>query len=697
MAAANSSIQLAELDFADIKQNIMNFLKAQDTFKDYNFAGSGLSVLLDILAYNTQYNAYYLNMVANEMFLDTALQRNSINSHAKELGYTPQSAIGATATINIVVNNTTSSALTLPKYTNFMSQAVDGVNYNFVTLDSTTVNVSGNTATFSNIEIKQGSRSSYSFTVDTTSNPKLIFEIPDPNIDTTTLYVTVQNSGTDTTTTVYNLAESYLTLDSTSLAYFLQPAINSNYQIQFGDNILGKKLTDGNIVRVSYISTEGAAAAGANNFVLVDSVSGFTNVTINPVAEANQGSSQESLNSIKYNAPKTYAAQGRAVTKEDYITILQQNKLGFSFDAVNAWGGEQNVPPVYGQMFVCLKPTGLYNLTQTQKQRIVDEVLKPVSVMTVVPTIVDPDYTYIQVNVNVVYNPKNTVLSANQVKSLAEQAIRNLALTSLNTFESTFVMSDFNDAVKNIDPSVIATEISINLEKKFYPNLTNSNSYTLDFNTPLKKGVLLTGVTSTPSMQFKNPSNLSEIINGVYLEEVTTYTGGIESLSILNPGFGYQYAPTVTILGDGTGATAVATIGTSGSIEGAITGFTVTNAGSGYTSALAVITPQAGDTSGRLGAAIVNLQGRYGTLRTYYNTGSSVKTILNSNAGTIDYTTGLLTLDNFNPYYIDNDLGQLTVSVTPTSTIISSTYNKIVTIDPYDSSAVVVNITAMNK
>jgi len=697
MAAANSSIQLAELDFADIKQNIMNYLKSQDTFKDYNFAGSGLSILLDILAYNTQYNAYYLNMVANEMFLDTALQRNSINSHAKELGYTPQSAIGATATINMTVNGVTASALTLPKYTNFMSQAVDGVNYNFVTIDSATVNVSGNTATFNGIELKQGSQSNYSFDVDTTANPKLIFEIPDPNIDTTTLYVMVQNSGTDTTTTVYNLADSYLTLDSTTLAYFLQPAINNNYQIQFGDGILGKKLIDGNIVRISYVSTEGAAAAGANNFVLVDSVSGFTNVTINPVSEASQGSSQESLNSIKYNAPKTYAAQGRAVTKEDYITILQQNKLGFSFDAVNAWGGEQNVPPVYGQMFVCLKPTGLYNLTQTQKQRIVDEVLKPVSVMTVVPTIVDPDYTYIQVNVNVVYNPKNTVLTANQIKSLSEQAIRNLGVTSLNTFESTFVMSDFNDAVKSIDPSIIATEISINLEKKFYPNLVNSNSYTLDFNTPLKKGVLLTGVISSPSMQFRNPSNLSNIINGVYLEEVTTYTGGIESLSILNPGFGYQYAPTVTILGDGTGATAVATIGTSGSVQGAITGFEVTNAGSGYTSAIAVITPQPGDTSGRLGAAIVNLQGRYGTLRTYYNTSSSVKTILNSNAGTIDYNTGILTLDNFNPYYIDNDLGQLTVSVTPTSTIISSTYNKIVTIDPYDSGAVVVNVTAMNK
>ena len=312
MAAANSNIQLAELDFADIKQSIIDYLKSQDTFKDYNFAGSGLSVLLDILAYNTQYNAYYLNMVSNEMFLDTALQRNSINSHAKELGYTPQSAIGPTATINIVVNDITSSSVTLPKYTNFISQAIDGVNYNFVALDSSTVNVSGNTATFSDIEIKQGTASNYSFNVDTTSNPKLLFEIPDSNIDTTTLYVTVQNSGTDTTTTVYNLSDSYLSLDGTTTAYFLQAGLNGNYEIQFGDGIVGKTLIDGNIVRVSYVSTNGTAAAGANNFLLVDSVSGFTNYTIYPVVAANQGSEVESLSSIKYNAPKNYASQGRA-------------------------------------------------------------------------------------------------------------------------------------------------------------------------------------------------------------------------------------------------------------------------------------------------------------------------------------------------------------------------------------------------
>jgi hypothetical protein len=701
MAGANSNIQMTELDFNTIKSNLKKFLQSQDTLKDYNYDGSALSNLLDILAYNTQYNAYYLNMVANEMFLDSAVQRSSVVSHAKLLNYIPKSSIAPSAQIRLVVNQVTDASLTLPKFTRFISEAIDGVNYTFVTTDSYTVNVVGNEATYDELDIKQGLPATLTFTVDSTANPKYLFEIPDAGVDTTTLSVTVQQSGTNTYTESYSSATNFLTLTPSSKAFFVQENMNGYYDIYFGDGILGKKLSDGNVVNVSYIITKGTAAAGANNFVLMDSVGGYANTTINPMVSASQGGDRESTTSIRLQAPKSYSAQGRAVSKEDYITLIQQNQLGYSFDAVNVWGGELNDPPVYGQVFVCLKPTGLYNLTLTyaQKQKIVEDVLKPISVMTVVPTIVDPDYTYIQMTVNVVYNPKNTVLTSSQIKSLTETAIRSLGERSLNTFESTFVMSDFNAVIKNIDASIIASEISINLQKKFYPNLINSSNYTLDFNTPLKKGVLLTGISSTPAMQFRNPISLSTIIDGVYLEEVTTYTGGVESISVLNPGFGYQYAPTVTILGDGTGATAVATIGTSGSIDGTITKITITNSGSGYTSAIAVITPQDGDTSGRLGAAFVNLEGRYGTLRTYYNasTSTSVKTILNSSAGTIDYTSGILNLTSFNPYGVNDDLGQLTVSVIPTSTIISSTYNKIITIDPYDSGAVIVNVTAMNK
>ena len=210
------------------------------------------------------------------------------------------------------------------------------------------------------------------------------------------------------------------------------------------------------------------------------------------------------------------------------------------------------------------------------------------------------------------------------------------------------------------------------------------------YGVPLNKGMFESGVYSSPSMQFRNPLNLSQIVQGVYIEEVPSSTGGVESISILNPGFGYQYAPTVTILGDGTGATATATIDAKGSLKEII----VTNAGSGYTSAIAKITKKSGDSRGTLGAAVVNLQGRYGTLRTYYNDTDNVKVVFNSNVGTIDYKTGVITLNSISPIEVDDPFGQLVITANPTTSIISSTYNRIITVDPFDSNAIVVNVTA---
>ena len=247
MAASNTNTQVSNLDFNSIKTNFTNYLQSQDTFKDYNFQGSALSVLLDILAYNTQYNAYYLNMVGNEMFLDSALQRSSVVSQAKVLNYTPKSAIAPTAFIDFSASSS-ATLLTIPKNTNFMSEAIDGINYNFVTTDSTTVPVNSGTAFFNNLELKQGIPGNISYTVNSTLNPSYTFEILDSNVDTTTLQVIVQNSSTDTTQTVYQLASNYLELTSTSNVYFVQEALNGNYQIYFGDGVLGNKLSDGNIV-----------------------------------------------------------------------------------------------------------------------------------------------------------------------------------------------------------------------------------------------------------------------------------------------------------------------------------------------------------------------------------------------------------------------------------------------------------------
>jgi hypothetical protein len=689
MAGANSNIQVTDLDFNSIKNNLRTFLQSQPVLQDYNYEGSALSTLLDVLAYNTQYNAFYLNMVANEMFLDTALSRNSVVSQAKLLDYVPKSAIAPSATINLKVNQVTQSSLTLPKFTNLLSEAIDGVNYNFVTTDSYTVNVQNNTATFSNVIIKQGIPTTQSYLVDSTTNPNYVFTIPDVNIDTTTLVVSVQQSSTNSAYQVFTLAPSYLQLTGSDAVYFLQEGQNGNYQIYFGDGILGQQLVDGNIVGISYIVTAGPLATGANNFILLDSIAGYSNTSTFSVVATGQGGAKESISSIKFQAPKAFSSQNRAVTKEDYITLISQNNLGIKFDAVNVWGGQENNPPAYGQVYVALKPSGSYTLTDVQKQQIINEIITPISVMTVRPVIIDPDYTYIKVTANVRYDPKKTNYTSSQLQSLIVAAVNNFTSTTLNTFNSTFSSSALNTAIITADPSIVTVDFSIQVQKKFYPNLTTSTTYNFYFNTPLQRGILLSGINSSPAVQFRDPSNASNIIDGIYIEEIPVQSVGVDSLSIINPGFGYQYPPTVTISGDGTGATAEAILNGNGQIKSIV----ITNAGTGYTSALAVITNAANDTTGQLGAAVVKLQGQYGQLRSYYNNALNVKTIFNSNVGTVDYVNGVVTLNSFGPLDVDNPLGQLTITANPTTTIISSAFNRIITVDPFDPLSVVVNIT----
>lgn len=688
MAGANTNTQVAELDFANIKTNLTNFLKAQNTFKDYNFSGSGLSTLLDILTYNTQYNAYYLNMVANEMFLDSALQRSSVVSQAKLLGYIPKSSIAPEATVNLSVSGLSGTVFTLPKFSTFLSEQIDGKYYNFVTTDSHTTTITGGVATINNLKIKQGTSATFSFLYDEASNPDAIFDLNQTGIDTTTIQVRVYPVPTSSAFSVYNLSTDFLVLDPTSEVYFIQEGSDGNYQIYFGDGILGKKLTNGSLVDVSYVKTSGTAAAGANNFSLTVPTGGTVIVT--PILAATNGGDQESIESIKYQAPKSYSAQNRAVSKNDYITLIQQNNLGYAFDAVNVWGGQENNPPVYGQVFVSIKPAGAYFFTDTQKQKIIQDVIKPISVLTVEPTLLDPDYTYLKLTANVLYDPRKTTLTPPQLQNAIKQNISNTATSLLNTFNSTFLETDITSDILDVDSSIITNEMIVQTQKKFFPSLTVPANYSLIFGTKLAKGMFQSGITSTPSMTFRDPDNLTSTISNVFIEEIPSSTGGVDSISIINPGINYQEAPTVTITGDGSGATAIAKINTNGTIRE----ITVTSKGSGYTSAVVTITAAENDTTGTLGVAIANIQGRIGTLRTYYYTASGVKNILNPSIGTVDYENGIVQLNSFNPLNVNNELAELTITANPATTIISSSYNQIITVDPFDPNAITVNLTA---
>ena len=686
MASANSGLQITNLDFGSIKNSLKSFLQQQDTLKDYNFDGSSLSILLDLLAYNTQYNAYYLNMVANEMFLDSAVQRGSVVSHAKLLNYVPHSAVAPRATVNTVFYQVTTPTMTLPKGTSFISEAIDGTNYTFVTKDSETVNVVANTAIFNGLSIYQGISASYSYTHNTSINPKQIFNIPDNNVDLSTLLVTVQESSSNLVYETYSQATDFLSLNPTSKVYFVQEGMNGLYQIYFGDGVLGKSLNNNNIVNISYITTNGTAAFGANSFTLTSSV-GFSNNFTQSITSASNGADKETIDSIKFSAPKAFAAQGRAVTKEDYIYLIQNNTQDFPVDSVSVWGGEENDPPVYGQIFCAIKPSGGYTLTATQKERIINEVIKPISVLTVVPTIVDPDYTYINFDTTVLYDPKKTTSTGGQIQQQVSAAINNFATNNLNTFNSVFKTPELITTIQTANPAIVTNETTVRVEKKFYPKLATKTTYQLNFGVPLKRNYFNAGVTSSPDFSTVDLNAPGNIRTGVFFEEVPTTVGGVASINVTNPGYGYTKTPIVTITGDGTGASAYAVL-----VGGRVNSIVVTDPGLNYTQAVVTITNADGDTTGALAYGNAVLEGSLGTLRTYYYQ-NNIKTILNTDAGTVDYTNGVVTLNDFSPTEINNELGQFTISAVPDSTIVASSYNRIIALDEFDPAAIKVTVT----
>jgi hypothetical protein len=428
MANVDAKLKVAELDFDTIKTNLKDFLKSQSEFSDYNFEGSGMSVLLDILAYNTHYMGYYLNMVANEMFLDTAINRGSVVSHAKLLGYTPRSRVAARSALNLTITpvaNDSNSSIVIPRFVRFVSETKDGVNYIFVTPSSRIVTKNATTGLFvaENLEIKEGQPSTISFVYDSTNNPTQTFEIPDVGVDTSTIQVAVQKSGQNANLETFILAQDATAVNEAAPVYYLEENKNGRYQIYFGDDVIGKKLTDGNIVIISYIVTNGINANGLSSFKLLDTFLNGSTVTITTVSSSSSGAPEENIDNIRFTAPKAYISQNRAVTKNDYIALINRDYP--YFEAVNVWGGEENDPPVYGKVFFTAKPLGGYEITTTETEFVKNTILKPFSVLTVTPEYVEADYNYVNLSVDVNYDPTKTNKTADEVGVSIRNAIIN--------------------------------------------------------------------------------------------------------------------------------------------------------------------------------------------------------------------------------------------------------------------------------
>lgn len=683
-------LRVTELDFDEIKLNLKNFLRNQNEFTDYDFEGSGLNVLLDILAYNTHYNAYYLNMVANESFLDTALLRNSVVSHAKKFGYVPRSVTASRAIINFTVNslNSTPGSLTLPRGYTFLSSLLDNRPYKFVTLEDTTVTKTGTNFVFQNLKIYEGSLKRYSYNHSESSNPKQIFTIPDESVDTSTLKVFVQQSSSNAESVVYNLASEVMNLNSESNVYFLQEGLNDQYQIYFGNDVIGKKIPDGGVVNISYLSTNGSAANRANNFVGTTPITSYNTFTVQPISASSGGAEKESVDQIKFSAPLQFISQNRAVTKNDYVKLIQQKYP--QFDAVNVWGGEENVPPVYGKVFISAKPKLGFEVSDTEKDYFINEIVKPISVLTVTPEFVDVDYNFIKLISTVYYDPTKTTLNTSTLQSKITTAINSFSNSNLNKFNSIFSSSKLRTNIDNSDVSVVSNELEMFLSKRFRPILNQTNTYVLDFGVELSRGTTLDNFYSSPTFTVLD-ENLVE--RNCFIEEVPSSFTGVETITVITPGSNYTTTPTVEIVGDGRGAKGVAII-----VNGKLNSVKVTNPGIGYTTAAVRIVGGGG--SGASAEAV--LENRFGKIRLAYFkpdevTSKSTKVILNSSkdegvTGTIDYILGKITIDNFSPLSIDNDFDELTINVRPKSTVLQSIKNKMLAFDETDPTSVVVEL-----
>ena len=506
--AADSSIVLTQLDFDSYKDSLKTFLKAQDRFKDYDFEGSNLSVLLDLLSYNTYQNAFYLNMVSNEMFLDSAKLRDSVISHAKELNYLPRSFRSSSATIRLVVTSVDSAkrSIIVPKGTSFTAR-VDDFTYNFSTTENVVITNreplgSNFVYTSENIIIYEGNYLSDTYNVN--YNSPLVYKISNKRVDLESLLVTVfEDNGT--TTHTYSRATSLFGHDLNSKVFFLQPGIGDTYEVVFGDGVVGRKPKNNSVIVIEYRICNGELPNGAFKFINTARIDNESNVVIETLSAATDGAVAEDMNSIKYNAPRAFTTQERAVTSEDYENLLKANFP--EINAVVAYGGEDANPPQYGRIFLSIdlqEVDGLPKIKEAEYKKF----LRSRSSVAIEPLFVSPDYTYLYVNTKIKYNINLTGLNPEDIRTYVIDSILNYASTNLNNFGRTLRYSRFIRDVDAAENSIISNETQIELVKYLTPVLSTTVTSSATTTSGSLVSLATSGVISSGqnvTIDFKNP------------------------------------------------------------------------------------------------------------------------------------------------------------------------------------------------
>jgi len=486
MAVKSSQINVTDLDFDNIADNLKNYLKGQDTFKDYNFEGATLSILIDLLAYASHIGAVNTNIAASELFLDSAQIRKNVVSRAKDLGFVPSSEKASTAKANIVLRNVRSADGTVPSTSSMiMSRGTqfrttyEGVKYEFVSASTYTPTVDGTTFTYSNVDLVQGLFAQDQFVFDSQiKNAK--FVVSNQRVDKQRMTVTINSGGVSST---YALSTDVSNIDTTSKVYYTQENEEGFIEIYFGDGTLGVALLDGDIITVDYVIVDDVHADGANRFTQVGAINGFTDSTISVTEKASGGAEKESIESIKFKATKFYTSQNRLVTLNDYKAKVQEYYP--NADAVAVWGGEDNVPPAYGKVFVALKPNNADYLSETEKTQVKNS-LNKLNMLTVRPEIVDADIIKILISTTFKYNPALTTLTAGELSTLVKNTINQFDTDNLNGFDAIFRHSNLTKTIDEADSAILSNTTNIRLRKKLNGIVsTNPKGYTLSMGNAL--------------------------------------------------------------------------------------------------------------------------------------------------------------------------------------------------------------------
>lgn len=476
-------LSVSDTSFDGIKNNLKSFMKAKTEFKDYDFEGSNLNAMIDVLSYNTYMNSFYLNMIGSEMFLDTVQMKDSAVSHAKELNYFPRSRTSAKALVTFTINTgvETPSSVIIPE--NYILKAKSDQTYlDFTTNEDIIVyNVNGAYST-GPVYVYEGKIVTEYFTVSNGSK----FILQSENIDTNSLKVTVIKSETDSSNSVYIYSDTILGLDDQSEVYFIQGYKENQYEVVFGDGITGKKLTNGNIVKVKYRSTNAELGNRVSNFSVTQKIEDRYNLTVSTNAIAVDGSEREDTESIKFYAPRHFTTQNRTVTKDDYINMIR-NKFP-QIKTVGVYGGEDAVPPQYGKVIITPIPYGTVPTISSQLKKAIVSFLST-KTLTTEPLIYDPEYLYLKIVTNVSFNPSLTVKSSTQLISDITNSIKEYDRLYLTEFGNDFRKSKLMSMIDSTDKSIVSNDTAVRMVYKIYPVKGISQRYEFSFSNALYRPI----------------------------------------------------------------------------------------------------------------------------------------------------------------------------------------------------------------